>query len=76
MFKIISRFIGLFLFCYFAIIANIEAKNNANDSITEVTTEWQLVNINYLSNSTTDFELIDQMYRSLKKYQLKVININ
>ncbi|WP_430876054.1 hypothetical protein [Gilliamella sp. G0441] len=71
MFKIISRFIGLFLFCYFAIIANTEAKNNANDSINKDTTEWQLVNINYLSNSTTDFELIDQMYRSLKKISVK-----
>lgn len=76
MFKIINRFVGLFLFCYIAIIANTEAKNNANDSVKDDTIEWQLVNINYLSNSTTDFELIDQMYRSLKKYQLKVININ
>ena len=71
MFKIISRFVGLFLFCYIAIIANTEAKNNANDSVKDETIEWQFININYQSNSTTDFELIDQIYRSLKKISVK-----
>ena len=71
MFKIINRFVGLFLFCYIAIIANTEAKNNANDSVKDDTIEWQLININYLYNSTTDFELIDQIYRRLKEISVK-----
>jgi hypothetical protein len=71
MLKIINRFAIVCLCCLITLIANAELKNNVKELIKEDTTEWQLVNINYLSNSSTDFEFIDYLYKNLKNISVK-----